>query len=42
MYVLKKNTFNHSKLFSNKKNICPKNKICTYVENKYNVKENRC
>ena len=25
-----------------KKNICPKNKICTYVENKYNVKENRC
>ena len=39
MYVLKKNTFNHSKLFSNKKNICPKNKICTYVENKYNVKK---
>ena len=39
---LRKNTFNHSKLFNNKKNIYPKNKICTYVENKYNVKENRC
>ena len=28
--------------YSATKNICPKNKICTYVENKYNVKENRC